>query len=94
MLVQRAFSAFSRNALATAAGAILLALSSSARAAPVTIPTATASALQGMGQGLCVANAISTKARHAAVRYAPLRCSKATVRGGAPSINITGHRPS
>src|SRR3954451_490650 len=40
-----------------AAGIVALAISSTAAATPVIIPTAVSDALKGQGQGLCVANA-------------------------------------
>src|SRR5262249_11344196 len=49
-----------RLALAFALAGSLAALPEAAWAAPVTIPTAVAELIQGQGQGLCVANAIST----------------------------------
>jgi outer membrane exchange protein TraA len=55
MLVRRLPSAF----LAVAAAAVSLALAGTVSAAPVIVPTSTADALMGAGQGLCVANAIS-----------------------------------
>jgi hypothetical protein len=39
---------------------LLLALEGASAASPITIPTATANPIQAAGQGLCVANAIST----------------------------------
>lgn len=56
--------AFRRTVLALAAvigAAVVVAAPGAAHAAPVTIPTAVAEAIQGQGQGLCVANAESTQ---------------------------------
>jgi len=61
MLLQRPARAFTRRIAASAALVGSLASASPAAAAPVIIPTATADALAGQGQGLCVASAISTQ---------------------------------